>query len=173
MPPEDADALVARLVAADSQTQADLAWLRVLAKLRPLLTLEKPPCRVRQVLRERFRRRYATTELAPGLFQRLVAVLCFDSRLQPGVAGARSGPGQTFQLLYSSEVADVELHVLPTETGEGFTLLGQALPLASDANVTGCAVQLLTGEVEWGLTSTNELGEFSFESVPSGEYELI
>jgi hypothetical protein len=102
----------------------------------------------------------------------LVAQLTFDSRLQPALAGLRGGPAEPGQLLYTTDRLDIELHLLPAGPGR-VRILGQALSRDPDLNVADCAVQLLAGEREIGLTSTNELGEFTFEAIPGGDYTLV
>lgn len=160
-----------RLPDANPRTQADLAWLQALAVFRRAMPLEAPPERVRETLRTHFRR-WAEGRRRPGLFQRLVAQLTFDSRLQPALAGARGGPTEPGQLLYTTDRMDIELHLLPEKPGR-VRILGQALPRDPGLYVANCAVQLLTGKREIGLTSTNELGEFAFEAVPGGDYKLV
>lgn len=168
-----------RLADADPRTQADLAWLQALAAFRRTMPLEAPPKRVRETLLTHFRRgaegrrpERAEGRHRQGFFPRLVAQLTFDSRLQPALVGARGGPTEPGQLLYTTDRMDIELHLLPAESGQ-VRILGQALPRDPDLNVANCAVQLLAGEREVGLTSTSTLGEFSFEAVPGGGYTLV
>jgi hypothetical protein len=160
-----------QLTHADPHTRADLAWLQALATLCQAMPLEAPPERVREALRTHFRR-WAEERRQPSLFQRLVAQLTFDSRLQPALVGARGGPPEPGQLLYTTDRMDIELHLLPAGPGR-VRILGQALPHDPDLDMADCAVQLLDGEQELGLTSTNELGEFAFEVTPGSDYTLI
>jgi hypothetical protein len=160
-----------RLFDADPPTQADLAWLQALAAFRRAMPLEAPPERVREALRAYFRR-WAEGRRQPSLFQRLVAQLTFDSRLQPALAGVRSGPPEPGQLLYTTNQMDIELHLLPAGPGR-VRILGQALPRDPDLDMADCTVQLLDGEQELGLTNTNELGEFAFEVIAGSDYTLI
>ena len=160
-----------RLADADPRTRADLAWLQALATFRRAMPLEAPPKRVRETLCTHFRR-WAEGRRRPSLFQRLVAQLTFDSRLQPALASARGRPAVSGQLLYTTNLVDVELHLLPAGPGQ-VRILGQALARDPDLNVADCAVQLLAGEREIGLTSTSTLGEFTFEAVPGGDYTLV
>ncbi len=160
-----------RLFDADPLTQADLAWLQALTAFRRAMPLEAPPERVREALRNYFRR-WAEERRQPSLFQRLVAQLTFDSRLQPALAGVRSGPSEPGQLLYTTDQMDIELHLLPAGSGR-VRILGQALPRNPDLDMADCTVQLLDGEQELGLTNTNELGEFAFEATPGSDYTLV
>ena len=169
---EDEAAEVRRQLAdANPRTRADLAWLQALATFRRAMPLEAPPERVRETLRTHFRR-WAEGRRRPSLFQRLAAQLTFDSRLQPALAGARGRPAASGQLLYTTDRMDIELHLLPAGPGQ-VRILGQALARDPNLNVADCAVQLLAGEREIGLTSTSTLGEFTFESVPGGDYTLV
>jgi hypothetical protein len=160
-----------RLTDADPRTRADLAWLQALAAFRRAMPLEAPPERVREALRTHFRR-WAEERRRPSLFQRLVAQLTFDSRLQPVLVGARGGPSEPGQLLYTTDLMDIELHLLPVGPGR-VRILGQALPHDQDLDMADYAVQLLAGEQELGLTGTNDLGEFTFEVAPGSDYTLI
>jgi len=160
-----------QLADADPHTQEDLAWLQALASFREAMPFEAPPDRVRQALRAHFRR-WAEERRGPGLFQRLVAQLTFDSRLQPALVGIRTGRAEPGQLLYTTGPMDIELHLLPARP-DRVHILGQALPRDPDLDVTDCPVQLLAAGQEVGLTSTNELGEFTFEAIPHDDYTLI
>lgn len=160
-----------QLANADPRTRADLAWLQALASIHRAMPLEAPPERVRENLRTHFRR-WAEGRRRPSLFQRLAAQLTFDSRLQPALVGARGRPAASGQLLYTTNLVDIELHLLSAGPGQ-VHILGQALARDPAFNVAGCAVQLLTEEREIGLTSTSTLGEFSFEAIPGGDYTLV
>ena len=160
-----------RLADANPRTQADLAWLQALATFRREMPLEAPPERVREALRTYFRR-WAEGRRRPSFFQRLAAQLTFDSRLQPALVGARGKQDVPAQLLYATNRLDIELHLLPAGSGQ-VHILGQALPRDPALNVANCAVQLLTGEREIGLTNTGTLGEFTFQCVPGGDHTLV
>jgi hypothetical protein len=164
-----------QLAHADPRTQADLAWLQALAAFRRTMPLEAPPEQVAAASREALRthfRRWTEERRQPSLFQRLVAQLTFDSRLQPALVGVRGEPTGPGQLLYTTDQMDIELHLLPAGPGQ-VRILGQALPRDPDTDMTDCAVQLLAGEQEIGLTSTNELGEFTFETARDSDYTVI
>ncbi len=160
-----------RLANADSRTLEDLAWLEALTSICQTMSLEVPPEQVRTALCAHFRR-WAESRRQPGLFERLVAQLTFDSRLQPALVGVRSSPSEPGQLLYTTDRMDIELHLMPSGPDQ-VRILGQALPRDPELDVADCPVQLLAGEREIGLTSTNELGEFSFEAIPGSDYTLV
>ena len=160
------------VAAAGSATQADVAWLRAFARVTEATVIASPPARVREALIERFDA-YAEGKQHPGLLQRLVATLTFDSTMQPapGLRAAHAQEAQR-QLVYSTDNADVALIVRPRARDGLLDLHGQILPVDSDD--TGIfGVQLLQGSSEVGTTATNNLGEFTFEAVPPGMYEVL
>ena len=169
---QEARAVEEWLAAAGSATQADVAWLRAFARVSEDTVIASPPARVREALIERFDA-YAAGKQHPGLLRRLVATLTFDSSLQPapGLRAARTQESQR-QLVYSTDAADVAMIVRPRARDGLFDLYGQILPVDSaDSGVFG--VQLLEGSSEVATTATNDLGEFTFEAVPPGVYEVL
>lgn len=173
LPPDQAQAVAERLENADAATQADLDWLRLFLQARQSVHFATPPPRLREMLKERFTA-YAEARQPPGLFQRLLATLTFDSRLQPATAGLRSvadeGPQQ--QLLYSTEAAEIALTVRPALPNKNFTVTGQVFPVG-DSPANTFSIQLLRDVQEVGLVSADELGEFSFVNLPAGDYNMV
>jgi hypothetical protein len=168
---EEAAAIVERLEGADEETRARAEWLRAFALASGRTTLAAPPREVRENLRRRFAA-YAEGVREPGLLRRVVATLSFEGGMQPafGVRSARTGEAQE-QLVYSTDVADVALNVHPRPGGR-VDLDGQIFP-AGEAEPGGFVVQLLSGGSDVGITTTDELGEFGFESIAPGEYEIL
>ena len=167
---EEARAVAEEVAAAGDAARADVAWLRAFARVSEDTVIASPPARVREALIERFDA-YAEGKQHPGLLQRLVARLTFDSTVQPapGLRAARAQEAQR-QLVYSTDAADVAMIVRPRAEGGLLDLYGQILPIDSaDSNIFG--VQLLEGSSEVATTATNDLGEFTFEAVPPGVYE--
>ncbi len=173
LPPEEAQALAERLETADPATQADLDWLRLFQQARQSVQSASPPASVRETLRERFAA-YAETRQPPGLFQRLLAMLTFDSRAQPVTAGLRSIAGDTEQrqLIFNSEAAEIAVTIQPTLPDKNFTVTGQVFPLR-DTPADAFSVQLLKDAREVGLATADELGEFTFTNLPAGEYSMV
>jgi hypothetical protein len=168
----EARAVEEQVAAADDATRADVAWLRAFARVSEDTIIASPPARVRDALIERFDA-YAEGKQHPGLLQRLVATLTFDSTLQPaaGLRAARTQEAQR-QLVYSTDAADVAMIVRPRARDGLLDLYGQILPMDSaDPGIFG--VQLLGGSSEIATTATNDLGEFTFEAVPPGVYEVF
>lgn len=173
LPPEEAQALAERLETADPATQADLDWLRLFQQARQSVQSATPPPSVREKLQGRFAA-YAETRQPPGLFQRLLAMLTFDSRAQPMTAGLRSVADDTEQrqLIYTSEAAEIAVTTQPTLPDKNFTVSGQIFPLR-DTPANAFSIQLLKDAREVGLVSADELGEFTFANLPAGEYSMV
>jgi hypothetical protein len=102
----------------------------------------------------------------PSLVARVVAALTFDSFTNEPAFGLRSATSSGRQLVYSTQTADIDLRVAPED--EKWMVAGQIL--GSD-----CA----SGEVKLegndfaASAELNELCEFSFQSVPDGDYKLV
>jgi hypothetical protein len=186
LPAAEALAVAQRLQSAGEPTQADLAWLRSFQAARQAVRLAAPPPQVRAELRRRFAehmRAQAQASAPPGLVSRLVAALTFDSRARWAGAGLRSAGGSAAerQLIYATPVAEVEvalnLHATSAYGDEatgrtgGLDITGQVFALEDPAPTY--AVQLLGQETEAALTTTSDLGEFSFTAIPVGEYSLV
>ena len=173
LPPDQARAVAERLETADAATQADLDWLRLFWQARQTVRIASPPPSVRETLKQRFAA-YAEVRKPPGLFQRLLATLAFDSRLQPVTAGLRSASdeGSQQQLIYTTEAAEVALTVHSALPNKKFIVTGQIFPLA-EIPAHSFSIQLLREVHEVGLTAADELGEFIFTDLPVGDYEMI
>jgi hypothetical protein len=160
-------------VAADEATRAEVEWLRAFARMSENTVLEEPPQEVRGELVRRFDA-YAEGRRTPGFLQHLIANLSFDSGLQPAF-GVRSGASQAAaqrQLIYTTGAAEIALNIRPRPRDGRLDLDGQVFP-ADDADPASFSVQLLSGADEVSLTATDELGEFGFESVPPGAYQVL
>jgi len=172
LPEKEAQAVEEQVEVADSATLADVAWLRKFARATEHSVLESPPPEVRSTLIARFRA-HAEGRRTPGLLKRVVATLTFDGGLRPAVGARAAGTqGARRQLLYSADALDVALNFLPRARDKNFDLDGQVLP-RDDVELGSFSVQLLQSETELGITATDDLGAFAFESIPSGVYEII
>lgn len=159
-------------VAADEAARTEVEWLRAFAAMSEDTVLDAPPAEVRQELTRRFEA-YAERGHPPGLLRRLVASLSFDSGLEPafGVRSAASGEAQR-QLIFTTDAAEIALNVSPRPLDGHLDLEGQIFP-SDDADPGSFGVQLLSGTDEVGITATDELGEFGFETVPPGTYQIL
>jgi hypothetical protein len=168
----EARAVEEQVAAAGSATRSDVAWLRAFERISEETVIASLPSGVREELIERFEA-YAEGKQHPGLLRRLVATLTFDSNLRPALGlRAAAVPEPQRQLVYSTGAADVALHVRPRPHDGRFDLNGQIFPVSSaDSGTFG--VQLLEGVSEIATTATNDLGEFAFEAVSPGAYEVL
>lgn len=162
---------VSEQIAADKALQADVDWIRTFHKVSDQTVWEAPPVEVRGYLSNRFAA-YAAQNRPPTLWERLVATLKYDSQLQLATAGFRSAASPTErQLVYQTDRADVALTIQQHPPDELFSIMGHILPIVTPTpNLY--SVQLLQGAFERGFTATDEIGEFVFEGLPKGVYEL-
>jgi hypothetical protein len=169
---KEARAVEEQVAVADDATLTDVAWLRKFLKATEDSVLESLPPEVRSTLITRFRA-HAEGRRTPGLLKRVVATLTLDGGLRPAVGVRSAGTqGARRQLVYSADDLDVALNFLPRARDKNFDLDGQVLP-RDDVELGSFSVQLLQSESELGITATDDLGAFAFESIPSGVYEII
>jgi hypothetical protein len=173
LPPDQARAVAEHLETADAATQADLEWLRLFLQARQSVQFAYPPPSVRETLKQRFAD-HVQARQPPGLFQRWLATLTFDSRAQAATAGLRSvaDEGPQRQLIYATEAAEIALSIQPTLPDKNFTVTGQIFPVG-DTSAHAFSIQLLRDAQEVGLATADELGEFTFANLPAGEYEMV
>jgi len=162
---------VAAQVAVDETLQSEAAWIRTFHQIRDDLAWEAPPAEVRTQLSRRFAA-FAAQSRPPGLRQRLTALLKFDSKMQPVALSMRTSSAKTErQLVYSTSYADVALTIQSPAPAKSCNLFGQILPTTAEIE-SSYTVQLLQEGEEKTLAVTAEGGEFLFEEMPEGEYEL-
>ena len=102
----------------------------------------------------------------PALIAQVLAVLAFDSlTVAPGF-GLRSGLAAGRQLIYSTEMADIDLRVSP-QSGE-WEIAGQILGSSHSEGKVNLESDAFSASV-----NLNELSEFSFQSVPRGTYRMF
>lgn len=174
LPDEEAQEISRQMEDADEESRVNLAWLQRFQQARQNIQLDRPPALVRAALQERFQA-FSESRQEPGFFQRLAAILTFDSRAQMVTAGIRSAAaeGQQRQLVYATEAAEIVLNLWLSGDNGHVNIAGQIFPLNENLDPADFLVQLLQDTVEFGLTVTDDLGEFSFDEIPSGQYELI
>lgn len=175
LPPEEAENMAER-VASNESARADAEWLRAFARVSGETIIGSPPAEVREELRRRFEafagERRAEERSRPGIMRRVLAALSFDSGMQPalGVRSAGCSEAQR-QFIYSTDLADIALNLQPRPGGK-LDLLGQILA-DGDEDPEGFTVQLLRKGVEAGIADADDLGEFAFEEIEPGRYEII
>jgi hypothetical protein len=173
LPEAEAQALSAALEKAGVETQADLAWLRSFLEVSKKIKLSTPPPGVRKNLKRLFSEKSQDRRPA-GFFQRLQASLFYDSQTQPAAAGLRSvaREGQHRQLIFNTGVAEVALDVYVRPEDGLVDLAGQVFPTEESAGFP-FSIYLMRGSNYAGRTSADELGEFFFTGLGSGDYEMI
>jgi anti-sigma factor RsiW len=102
----------------------------------------------------------------PGMAQRLIAALSFDSAGLSPAHGLRSGQPQARQLLYSAGENDLDLRIRPG--GAEWFVSGQVLGQCEGGQVE------LQGEAGASavVVPLNDLCEFALPPVPTGRYTL-
>lgn len=169
---EEAQLLATQIEQADEETQATFTWLQTFFQTREESTIAAPSPEVHALLTRQFEA-YAQARRHPGLIQRLLGTLSFDSKLRPATASFRTaGPDLApRQLVYSTEALDVTIN-LQWREDETLSLTGQIFTeneMTSDTFV----IQLVQGTREIAITSTDALGEFEFHPIHAGAYDLI
>ena len=115
--------------------------------------------------------RAAPAAVAPGLLQRVLAVLSFDSAGAPALAfGVRAGGPASRQLLFTAQGHDVDLRITAAVPGAGewWLLSGQVLGPQSQGQVS---LADATGTVVTQC-ALSEMGEFRLAAVSRGRYTM-
>jgi hypothetical protein len=169
--PEETQAVAASMPN-NLTAQETAEWLQTFLDLSQQLVLVRPPATVRSALRHRFDQQHRRRQ-SPAGWQRLTARLAFDSSRQLAVAGMRSAvlDDMVQQLVYATPTVEVALHLQP-RSDDSFDLYGQVFPLDATAD-TIYAVQLCQIDSEKAITATDDLGEFSFQAINTGTYDII
>lgn len=113
-----------------------------------------------------------------GLVARLRASLVFDSfsgaASPDSVPARRSGALEARQLLFSASPFDVDMLVAPALSSGRVRVTGQVLSSGEGSfeSVSGLRVELASGDEVMAATATTEFGEFTFEDVGAGVYEV-
>jgi anti-sigma factor RsiW len=159
--PEEKATLLGRL-ADDPQAAAQAAQIaRVVGIMRDDL-IEEPPAEVIERFTRLFRERY--TRRSPGLRERLLAALKFDTWQQPMALGLRAAQPTTRQMLF--QAGEHDLHVRISPLGSLWSIQGQVLGANMGGNVA------LHGSDIALEADLNELHEFTLPPVPAGSYTL-
>ncbi len=170
LPEAEARDIEQRLAEADEATRVEAEWLRDFYRRSKGVIIEGPPAGQRAELAKTFEA-YAEGRRQPGPLKRLTATLSFGGGLQP-LAGVRSAGGLEGQLVYTTEAADVALNFRRRPGNGKLDVDGQVFP-NDQGEPEAFGVQILRGIDEVGTTATDELGEFSFEGVAPGEYQIL
>ena len=162
-----------QIALADEATCADLAWLDEFSQTSQMTVLLTPPLEIREVLARRFDA-YTQGRRRPGFLQQLIAALSFDSNLQAGMAGVRGTNDQVSerQLVFTTDMADVAVNVHTDLYSHNVNVYGQVFS-SRDVEPDDFTVQLINETKEVDITQPDDLGEFLFEDLVPGEYEMV
>jgi len=147
-----------------SHCAKELQTLRQAIGLMRIDNVENAPASLIKNAKAMFRNRGANRE--PSRLARVLAALTFDSLTAKPAFGLRSGASAGRQLVYSTEIADVDLRLSP-QSGE-WEIAGQIL----GASESRGKVKLVSDTFS-ASADLNELAEFGFQSVPSGSYTMF
>jgi hypothetical protein len=167
---EATDAIRAHLADGCSACERELASLAELRRLAEPALLEDPPSWVLRraetipgEVRENRLSRYLGT----------VARLVFDTFRDPLPQGARAAAATNRQMLFRVDDYDVDVRVEAAGASR-FRVSGQVLPGPDRPleDVAGAEVGIVTEGRTVALCATNEIGEFAFDSLGTGDYSL-
>jgi hypothetical protein len=154
-----------------TRCQGNLDWISTVARLAAADDAVDPPRWVVRQVVALFEEYHPVRE--PGRLRKLVASLVFDTFAQPQLSGVRSTGLATRQCLYRYSDYDVDLSFEPVNGSDRVNLSGQVLGPSEDfENVGGAKVELMQAAGVVHETVTNHLGEFTFDQVAKGVYEL-
>jgi hypothetical protein len=107
---------------------------------------------------------------ASGL-RKFIASLVFDTYDQPIQAGVRRVGAPPRQLLFRAGDVDVDVKIESMEANDRITLVGQVLS-NTEKFFDNTPVKLESHGIVRYRTTTNVVGEFSFDEVPKDTYHL-
>ena len=103
--------------------------------------------------------------------RKFIASLVFDTYDQPMLAGVRRVGAPPRQLLFRAGDVDVDVKIESMEANDRITLVGQVLSNTSKF-FDNTPVKLESHGIVRYRTTTNVVGEFSFDEVPKDTYHL-
>lgn len=173
--PADAARVKQQMVGAGDETTTDISWIRAFLRASSEVILDDPPADLRNALRARFsdftsaKAESVEAEAGPNVLQRLVAVLSFDSGLQPGLAGARASNGGVRRMIYATDVLDISMSVL--HDIHSVRIDGQIFPLKEmPLDVFDASIEQRSHVV--AKTSVDANGVFSFAAIRPDTYQF-
>jgi hypothetical protein len=149
------------------QCRADITWLQWLADFGSRERTFDPPSWALSNAENVFRLK------KPGLVTiaaEMVANLIYDSFNEPLPIGVRRRDLPSRQALYQAGHVQLDLKI---ELGEEKGLIvGQIVSDRDEMGVNGLQIEITQQGQVMGKSTTNALGEFIFEDLPKGNYEL-
>ena len=147
-----------------SHCAKDFQTLRQAIGLMRIDDVEDAPASLIKNAKAMFRGRGANRETSR--LARVLAALTFDSLTAKPAFGLRSAASAGRQLVYSTEMADIDLRVSP-QSGE-WEIAGQILGASESRGKVNLESDSFSASAD-----LNELAEFGFQSVPSGIYTMF
>src|ERR1043165_2786715 len=147
-----------------SHCAKELHTLRQAIGLMRIDDVENAPASLIKSAKDMFRGRGANRE--PSRVARVLAALTFDSLTAKPAYGLRSGATAGRQLVYATELADIDLRV-SQQSGE-WEIAGQILGASESRGKVNLKSDSFSASAD-----LNELAEFGFQSVPSGIYTMF
>jgi hypothetical protein len=151
-------------LASCSHCAKELQSLRQAIGLMRIDDVDNAPASLIKSAKAMFRNRGANRE--PSRLARVLAALTFDSLIAKPAFGLRSGASTGRQLVYSTEMADIDLRLSP-QSGE-WEIAGQILGSSESRGKVNLVSDTFSASAD-----LNELAEFGFQSVPSGIYTML
>lgn len=99
-----------------------------------------------------------------------IAALVYDSFVDQPTVGVRRGYLPARQALYRTDKIQLDLKI--ERTDESDVIAGQIVGEKGNLHLKGIEVQLIRGGKIVGKSSTNALGEFIFQNLSEGRYEV-
>ena len=149
------------------QCRSDVSWLRWLADFGVRENKYEPPTWALANAENVFKLK------KPGLVtiaKEIVASLVYDSFNEPLPFGVRQRDLPARQALYQTDHLHLDLKI---EAGdEKGLIIGQIVADKVDMGIAGLQIEITQAGQVIGKSSTNALGEFIFQDLPKGNYEL-
>jgi hypothetical protein len=146
-----------------------LDWLNgILQRTRSVKMYDPPDWAVTNAVKFFRLKRPKAVRFAEQVF----ATLVYDSFNDPLPSGIRQRDLPARQTLYEAEGVQLDLKVQVMEDDKGL-IIGQIVSEDADFDVKGLGIALSHEGELIGASETNALGEFVFEHMPKGDYELI
>jgi hypothetical protein len=149
------------------QCQADVSWLQWLSGFGVRERRYEPPAWAMTNAENIFRLK------KPGLVtiaKEIVASLVYDSFSEPLPVGVRCRDLPSRQALYKADNLQLDLKIeLGDEKG---LIVGQIVADTGDMEFSGLQIEITQQGKVIGKSRINGLGEFIFQNLPKGDYEL-
>jgi hypothetical protein len=105
----------------------------------------------------------------PAMWRRLVAALVYDTRLQPGLAGARAATVEEPRLMYQAGGIEIDLEIGQSSIAGRLRMLGQVT--SGEPNASGAWV-LAEGPSGSTETEVDHLGQFVLDGLLAGRHRM-